>query len=143
MNPLSVTASIIEILQLSAKVLECISDVRDAPKERSLCEAEISNLCALLRALRDHLQAGEPSQPCYNAVADLVAPRGPFDRFKEALEALQSKIADGGRLEEVGQAHVDKLNDKDIAGILQPIGLLKTLVGIALQIDHAYVLKGN
>jgi hypothetical protein len=143
MDPLSVTASIIAILQLSAKVLVYIGDVRDAPKERSHCESEISNLSALLRALRDHAQAGDLSQPWFTAVAELAAPKGPFDQFKQALEALQNKITEGGRLKNIGEALVWKFKKEEVAGILQRIERLKTLVEIALQKDHLYVLNGN
>jgi hypothetical protein len=136
MDPLSVTASIIAVLQLSAKVLEYLSDVRDAPKERSHCEAEISNLSALLRALRDHVQTRDLSQPWYTAIAELAAPKGPFDQFKQALEALQNKITDGGRLKKLGEALVWKFKKEEIAGILDRIERLKSLVEIVLQMDH-------
>jgi len=136
MDPLSATASIIAILQLSAKVLEYLSNVRDAPKERSHCEAEISNLSALLRALRDHVQTGYQSQLWYTAIAELAAPKGPLDQFKQALEALQNKITDGGRLKKLGEALVWKFKKEEIAGILDRIERLKSLVGIALQMDH-------
>jgi hypothetical protein len=136
MDPLSVTASIMAVLQLSAKVLVYISDIKDAPSERSDCEAEISNLSALLRALRDHVQTGDLSLPWYAAVAELVAPKGPFDQFKQALEALQNKITDGGRLKKWGEALVWKFKKEDIASILNRIERLKQLVEIALQMDH-------
>ncbi|RAQ99167.1 ankyrin repeat domain-containing protein [Stemphylium lycopersici] len=130
MDPLSVTASIIAVLQLSAKVLEYLSDVRDAPKERSHCEAEISNLSALLRALRDHVQTQDLSQPWYTAIAELAAPKGPFDQFKQALEVLQNKITDGGRLKKLGEALVWKFKKEEIAGILDRIERLKSLTQV-------------
>lgn len=139
MEPLSVTASIIAVLQLSAKVLLYISDVRNAPTERSHCEAEVSNLSALLRALRDHVQTADSSQPWYTNVEKLAAPNGPFDQFKQALEALQNIITDGGRLKKVGEALVWKFKKEEITGILQQIERLKSLVEIALQNDHLYV----
>jgi hypothetical protein len=136
MDPLSVTASIIAVLQLSAKVLVYISDVRDAPKARSHCEAEISNLCSLLRDLRDHVQTGDLSQLWYTAVAELAAPKGPLDQFKETLEALQDKITDGGRLKKASEVLVWKFKKEEIISILDRIERLKTLMGIALQMDH-------
>lgn len=113
-----------------------ISDVRDAPKERSHCEVEISNLSALLRHLRDHVQTGDLSQPWYTAVAELAAPKGKLDQFKQALEALQNKITDGGRLKIVGEALVWKFKKEEIVSILDRIERLKTLVEVALQMDH-------
>ncbi|OAG05032.1 uncharacterized protein CC84DRAFT_1148141, partial [Paraphaeosphaeria sporulosa] len=136
MDPLSVPASIIAVLQLSAKVLAHICDVRDAPKERSHCEAELSNLSALLRALRDHVQTGDLSLPWYAAVAELAAPKGPFDQFKQALEGLQNKITDGSQLKKLGETLVWKFKKGEFTSILLRIERLKSLVEIALQMDH-------
>jgi hypothetical protein len=47
MDPLSVTTSIIAILQLSAKVLKYLNHVEDASKDRVQCEIEILNLVKL------------------------------------------------------------------------------------------------
>lgn len=44
MDPLSVTASIIAILQLTVKVGEALSDAKDASKDRSQFTADTSNL---------------------------------------------------------------------------------------------------
>ncbi|KAF2463616.1 ankyrin, partial [Lindgomyces ingoldianus] len=136
MDPLSVTASIITVLQLSAKVLAYLSDVKDAPKDRTHCEAEISNIRNLLCSLRDHVQKGDPNQPWYTDVGALAASNGPLDQFKQALKALQSKMTDGGRLKKAGEALVWRFKKDEIASILDRIERLKTLVEIALQIDH-------
>ena len=136
MDPLSVTASIIAVLQLSGKVLEYLNDVKDASNGRTQCALEMLNLCSLLYKLRDHVETGDPSQPWYTAVRALTVPKGPLDQFKQALEALQTKIIDGGRLKKVGEALVWKFKKEEIAGILDRIERLKSLVEIALQMDH-------
>ncbi|KAF2788638.1 hypothetical protein K505DRAFT_353067 [Melanomma pulvis-pyrius CBS 109.77] len=89
MDPLSVTAGIIAYL----------NDVKDALKGRT----------HLLYRLKDY----------YLTVQDLAIKNGPLNQFKQALETLQSKITDRGRLQKVGEAL-----------------RLKSLVEIALQIDH-------
>lgn len=136
MDPLSVTASIIAVLQLSTKVLAYLSDVKDAPKERTHCEAEISSLYNLLCNLRDHIQKGNLGQPWYTAVGALAAPNRPLDQFKQALETLRNRMADGDRLKKLGEAFVWKFKKEEIASILGRIERLKTLVEIALQVDH-------
>jgi hypothetical protein len=95
MDPLSVTASIIAILQLSWKVLAYLTEVKDAPKDRTQCAVEISNLCSLLSKLRDHVENGDPTQLWYTAVQDFAVKNRPLDQFKQALETLQTKITDG------------------------------------------------
>jgi hypothetical protein len=136
MDPLSGTGSIIAVLQLSAKVLGYLNDVKDASKDRAKCAVEASNIHSLLFNLRFRLEEGSADAPWYTAVRALGVENGPLDQFKQALEALQTKITDGGRLLGAGKALVWKFKKEEITGILDRIERLKTLVGIALQMDH-------
>ncbi|RYP19461.1 hypothetical protein DL767_009642 [Monosporascus sp. MG133] len=136
MEPLSATASIIAVLQLSAKVLAYLNDVKDAPKDRTQCAIEMLNLCSLLYQLRDHVEKGDPTQPWYTAVQGLAVKNGPLDQFKQALETLQTKMTDGGRLKKAGEALVWKFKKEEVTSILDRMERLKSLVGIALQRDH-------
>lgn len=136
MDPLSVTASIIAVLQLLGKVLGYLNDVKDASKDRTQCALEMLNFCSLLYKLRDYVETGDPSQLWYTAIAPLAAPNGPLDQFKQALEVLQTKMTDGGRLKKVGEALMWKFKKEEIDSILDRIERLKTLVEIALQMDH-------
>ena len=61
MDPLNVTASIIAILHLSAKVLSYLNDVNDVSKDRAQCAIEAGNLYSLLLNLRFRLEGGDPS----------------------------------------------------------------------------------
>jgi hypothetical protein len=135
MDPLSATASIIAILQLSAKVLSYLNDVKDAPKERAQCAIEASNLHNLLLNLRFRLEEGG-SEPWNTAVRALSVEKGPLDQFKQALEMLQTKMTEGGRLKKAGEALVWKFKKEEITSILGRMERLKTLIGIALEMDH-------
>jgi hypothetical protein len=136
MDPLSVTASIIAVLQLSNKVLRYLYDVKDASRDRTQCTVEILNLCSLLYKLRDHAEEADATQPWYTAVYGIAAQNGPLDQFKQALETLQAKMTDGGRLKKVGEALLWNFKKEETAGILARIERLKTLVEVALQMDH-------
>jgi hypothetical protein len=136
MDPLSVTASIIAVLQLSGKVLEYLNNVKDASKDRTQYALKLLNLCSLLYKLRDHVETGARSQPWCTAVRALAVRDGPLDQFKQALEALQTNITDGSRLKKASEALVWKFKKGEIAGILDRIERLKSLVEIVLQIDH-------
>ena len=106
MDPLSATASIIAVLQLSSKVVGYLTDVKDASKERAKCAVEASNLHSLLLNLRFRLEEGSADTPWYTAVRALAVENGPLDQFKQALETLQTKMTDGGRLKKAGEALV-------------------------------------
>ncbi|KAF2192220.1 hypothetical protein K469DRAFT_716724 [Zopfia rhizophila CBS 207.26] len=136
MDPLSATASVIAILQLSSKVVGYLTDVKDASKERAKCAVEASNLHSLLLNLRFRLEEGSADTPWYTAVRALAVENGPLDQFKQALETLQTKMTDGGRLKKAGEALVWKFKKEEVASILDRMERLKSLVEIALQMDH-------
>lgn len=136
MEPLSATASVIAILQLSTKVLSYLNDVKDAPEGHAQCVIEAYNLHSLFLNLKFHLEQGKASQPWYTAVRALAVENGPFDQFKQVLEDLQTKMTDGGRLRSVGHALMWKFKKEEIDSILARMERLKTLMGIALQMDH-------
>ena len=136
MDPLSVTVSIIAILQLSAEILTYLNDVKDASKDRAQCAIEASNLYSLLLNLRFRLEDGDASQPWYTTVRALAVENGPLDQFKQALETLRAKMTDGGRLKRAGTALMWKFKKEEIASILARMERLKTLVEIALQMDN-------
>ncbi|KAF2809156.1 uncharacterized protein BDZ99DRAFT_445150 [Mytilinidion resinicola] len=136
MDPLSVVASIIAVLQLSAKVLADLNHVKDAPKDRAQCAIETSNLYSLLFNLRVRVEEGDSQKLWYTAVRALAVENGPLDQFKQALETLQIKMTDGGRLKKAREALVWKFKKEEVASILDRMERLKTLVEIALQMDH-------
>jgi hypothetical protein len=136
MDPLSATASIIAILQLSAKVLSYLSDVKGSSQGHAQCTIEASNLHNLLTNLRFRLEERHGHQPWFNAVQALAVKNGPLDQFKEALETLRAKITDHGRLKKVREALTWKFEKEEVDAILARMERLKTLVEIALQMDH-------
>lgn len=133
MDPLSATASVISILQLSAKVLAYLNDVKDASKGQAQCAIEASNIHNLLTNLRFRLEEGHDHQLWFNAVQALAVENGPLDQFKQALETLQAKMTDGGRLK---NALIWKFKKEEVDAILAQMERLKTLTQIALQMDH-------
>jgi hypothetical protein len=137
MDPLSVTASIIAILQLSSKVIGYLNDVKEASKDRARCAIEATNLHSLLTNLRFRLEEGDVSTSWFTAIRGLNTENGPLDQFKEALQLLQDRMIE--RKSRFGQAVnvlTWKFKKEEIDPILQTMERLKTLVGIALQMDH-------
>ncbi|KAF1973464.1 hypothetical protein BU23DRAFT_554097 [Bimuria novae-zelandiae CBS 107.79] len=66
MDPLSVIASIIAVLQLSAKVLGYLSGVKDTSKDYAKYAVEASNVYGLLINLRSRLKEGSADAPWYS-----------------------------------------------------------------------------
>lgn len=138
MDPFSVTASIITLIQLSNKVLGYLIDVKISSNDRVKCAVEASNLNSLLVNLRFRLEEGISDEQWYTAVRTLGVENGPLDQFKQALEQLQNKMTRGGRLK-AAEALAWKFSKKEVASILARMERLKTLVQVALQMDHLLV----
>ena len=136
MDPLSVTASIIAILQLTSKVIEYLNDVKDASVDRARCALEASNLYNLLVTLRFRLEEGRSNEPWYAAVQALSVENGPLDQYKHALEQLQTKITSRSGINKMGNPLLWKFIREEVTSILLRMERLKTLVQIALEMDH-------
>ena len=139
MDPLSFTASLIAVIEISGKVVLYLDNVKNASKERAICAMEISNLYSLLVSLKYHLE-DSANREWNAAVRSLAIENGPLDQFKQGLEMLQSSLTDGGRLKRIQDAFLWKFKKEEVNDLLGRIERLKTLVEIALQKDHLYVL---
>jgi hypothetical protein len=136
MDPLSTTASIIAVLQLTATLVNYANDVKDAPKDRALFAKEAMNLASLLTNLRYQLEEERSNEAWHKEAISLGLPDGPLDQYKHALEQLQLKIQSRKGLAKIGDALRWKFNKEEVASILSRIERLKSLVQIALQMDH-------
>jgi hypothetical protein len=68
MDPLSITASIIVILQLTTTLTGYINDVRHATREQAKVAVEASNLYSLLTSLRFRVEEARSDDPWLNQV---------------------------------------------------------------------------
>ncbi len=136
MDPLSITASVIAVLQLTGEVIKYLSDVADAPKECQECTIEASNLHNLLINLRYRLEQGQTGDPWFTAIRTLNVENGPLDQYKQALEQLRSKVDANNGAQKMKTRLVWRFSKAEVTGILAKMDRLKTLVSIALEMDH-------
>jgi len=139
MDPLSITASIVAVLQLTSTLIEYTSSVKDASKDRAQCANEALNLYNLLFRLSTRLEEANSNERWYAAVRDLAVKDGPFDQYKYALELLLPKVASASGIKNIGNALLWKFSKEEVTNILLRIERLKTLVQIALEMDHLSV----
>ena len=135
MDPLSVTASVIAILQLTGEVIKYLNDVKEAPKECQQCTIEASNLQNLLINLRYRLEQGQPD-PWFTSVRNLNVENGPLDQYTQALEELLSKVEIKDSAQKAKRRLLWKFNKAEVTSILGRMERLKSLVAIALEMDH-------
>jgi hypothetical protein len=136
MDGLSAVASVIAVLQLTGEVIGYLNDVKDAPKECQQCVIEASNAQNLLINLRYRLEQGQTNEAWFTAVRALSVENGPLDQYKQALEKLQSRVEIQDGIQKVGRRLLWKFRKEEVASILARIERLKSLVNIALEMDH-------
>jgi len=106
------------------------------PKECKQCTIEASSLQNLLINLHYHLEQGQTGDPWFTAVQTLDVKNGPLDQCKQALEQLQSKLDTGNCAKKMKSQLVWNFSKAEAVGILARIERLKSLVSIALEMDH-------
>jgi hypothetical protein len=139
MDPLSLTASIIAILQLTSTVINYLNDVKNASKDQARCATEASNVYCLLTNLKYRLEEAKSEDASWHtAVRLLNVANGPLDQYRSALEQLQSKVtkASASGLQKTVRALVWKFSKDEVDDILSRIERLKSLTQIALEMDH-------
>jgi hypothetical protein len=131
MDPLSVSASIIAVLELTATLMKYVNSVRKAPKERAQIAQEASNMYALLTSLRFRVEGAQSSDPWFTQVRMLAAPNGALAQLETIVARLATKAEASSKLKDL----VWKFTKAEIEEALGQIERLKSLVGLALAND--------
>ncbi|XTI90461.1 hypothetical protein V2W45_1188742, partial [Cenococcum geophilum] len=136
MDPLSVTASIITVLQLTASAVSYLSDLKNTTKDQARCIIEASNILSLLTSLRFRLEDANEDDPWYTAIRALAVENGPLEQYKAAIERLVSKTTSQDGVGKVRKILLWKFNKQEVAEIFSKVERLKSLTQIALEMDH-------
>lgn len=138
-DPLSLTASIIAVLDLSAKVLKYAKAVKDGSSERSRLLKDVINIQGSLQSLQSHVEMTPPEDPWIRAVKDLNRPGGPLDVYKVSLDCLLKKLDPGSPskngLKTVTRSMVWLFQMGEIGTILSTIERQQQLFNIAISMD--------
>ncbi|KIW35343.1 uncharacterized protein PV07_02044 [Cladophialophora immunda] len=129
-------ASIIQLIDATAKAVKYLNDVKNAPKERARLAREATNLLALLTDLRYRVEDAKSTDPWFAGVRSLGVKGGPLEQFDEAITALTRKLNPEKGVKKAGKSLLWTLNKKEIDRIFDEIERLKTLVSLSLQGDQ-------
>jgi hypothetical protein len=140
MDPLSITAGIIAVLQATKEVISYFKETKDAPKELTKVYEEARSLVILLHELKDLVAGQDFHNPWLRTTSGLAVPGGPLDQYKKALETLVPKITGRG-LRKVGQVLAWKFSKEGVVALLSQVERIKSLVQIALEMDHMFVAQ--
>ncbi|KAI0902853.1 ankyrin [Ustulina deusta] len=142
MDPSSVVgflASIIQLIETTAKAISYVNDVKDAPTERAQFARHASSLLALLTDLRYRVEeAKSASEPWFGTLHGLGVKRGPLDQLEDQMGCLAMQLLplSIGRFQNARKALSWTLDKKEIVEVLVQIERVKTLVMLALQNDQ-------
>lgn len=141
MDPLSISASIVGLLQLSGTVIGYLSDVRGGPKEKQKLRLEICSVLPILSILQDEAEQAKMGDPWSSTLLSLGVPKGPIQQFRTALEGLELVLAPVGGLKKIGKAVTWPFEKDEIQRILSTVERQKLLFTLARQNDHIALTK--
>lgn len=136
MDPLSISASISAVLQLTGTVIQYLNSVKGAPKDRQRLLSELCNVSGMLYALEDQASQAQQGDAWSSTFLSLNGPNGPIKQFKTALERLEEKLRPVEGLRKIVKAVAWPFQKEEITEILNVIERQKTLFSLARQNDH-------
>jgi hypothetical protein len=139
-DPLSVTASIIAVLQLSSTVLRYLVDVKDASADRKSLIREISSTRGILSTLNETVDDTRVSDETWSAtIRSLEYPDGPLIVLKTALTQLATTLkgsASATGIKKAANSLRWPFKQSEVEKILRVIECQKSTLSLALENDH-------
>lgn len=137
MDPLSISASITALLQLTSTVVQYLNSVKGASEDRRRILSELASVNGILFILQDQADQAKQGDKWSSTLQSLNVSEGPLDQFRRALERLSSKLAPPATgLKKLGNAIVWPFQKEEIKEILGSIERQKALFNLARQNDH-------
>lgn len=131
-DPLSITASILAVVQVSAIVLKSLGDLKDTPRDLRRLRTEIDNLQSILLPALERLKRAKEEKL---AMEQLLNAKGPLEEFRMLLEHLEKKLAPAAGLNKARRAVTWQFQKGEIKDILSTIERQKSLFALALQTE--------
>jgi hypothetical protein len=136
MDPLSITASIAALLQLSSTVVRYLSELKSAANDRQKILGEVVVLSGLLYHLQNLVSRAQQHDEWLATMRSLAVPGGPLEHIRLSLEFLSAKLAPQAGLKKVGKALSWSFQEKEIKGFLEAMERQKAVISLAMQNDH-------
>lgn len=134
-DPLSVTASLIAVLQLSAVVVTYLKDVKDAGSDRAKLLVEISSTKGVLETL--DCVAKEDDNPDRLSVL-----KDPLASYDSLLKRLEKALAPSHGVRKLGKALKWPFDKPEVRQLLLELERCKSLFSLALHTDQHKLTQG-
>ena len=136
MDPLSITASITALLQLSSTVVQYLGEVKSATNDRQKILGEVVALSGLLYHLQNLVSQAQGHDEWLATMRSLGVAGGPLEHIRQSLEFLSAKLTPREGLKKVGKALSWPFQEREIKGILEAMERQKAVISLAMQNDH-------
>ncbi|KAI1092560.1 ankyrin repeat-containing domain protein [Rostrohypoxylon terebratum] len=140
MDPVSISASIIAVIQLSSEVVKYISDVSGATKERIRLRDEVLCCESILQQLRDGSDDSEEAK-WSETINSLETPNGPLNRLSVILDLLRSKLQPRDGFEKAFGALKWPFQEKEVSKMINTMEREKNLLNLALANDSRKLMQ--
>jgi hypothetical protein len=143
MDPLSISASIIALSQVTSTVIQCLIDTGEVSGYRKKILNEITSAAGFLFALQDLANRSKETESWHATLGALNAPGGSLSQFKASMESLVSILGDNSPsdLKKAQSVLVWPFQSKQVKEILQTIERQKLTFALALHNYHLYASK--
>ena len=131
-DPLSTTASIIAVIQLSSKVVKYVSTAGGATKDRKRLGDEVRGCEFILQQLKDDTDNTDEGKKWSEAIKTLEASDGPLGRLWDALSVIRVKLEPKKGLRKVWSTLKWPFDEKEVEKIISTIEREKVLLELAL-----------
>ena len=133
-DPLSVSASIVAVIQASVVVVRYLRDVKGTPQDVSRLRMEIDSLQSVLLPVLQRLKQSEDGNLAPGRLIE--AQNGPLQELHVMLEDLEKRLAPTAGLRKARKAVSWPFQKSEIRDIVDAIERQKSLFILTLQLDH-------
>ena len=138
MDPLSISASISTILQLTGTVIQYLNTVKGTAKDCQRILSELYNIRNTLYVLEEQASQVHPGDVWSSTLLSLNRPNGPIQQFKTVLQYLEKKLAPVEGWRKLGKIIAWPFQKDEIEEILNILERQMPLFNLARQNDHMY-----
>lgn len=140
MDPVSLTATVIALLDTAQKVIRFLNEIKDALSDRDKFLLEAQSSCLLLWQLRDRLTVKDAAvnQTWFRHFTSLVAKDSTLDQYQSCLNEVAAKLeklVNKRRSQSLLLTVGWKTEKTEIEGIFQRMERCKSTIAIALSND--------
>lgn len=144
-DPLSITASVITVLQLSATAIDYLRGIKDGASDRVKLRDELRSTTYLLEMLTDRIEDAEDATTTSGtgrrpllSIKSLSGPDNPLILFQRVLEDIIAQLSPQHRLRQRALPLTWPFTKKDVAEELACLERLKSHFNLIMQNDLLY-----